>query len=490
MARFFGASVQMDVYLLASSIPTFVSGTVAAVLSYTIVPDLVHYRAKGYQYRQYGGMLHSVILIFSILVCGIGMLFAKNIIVMINPALVADLVAVATEIARVCWFAGILSITAIYLGNVLNVAGIFIVSAVANSLPYIAMIISTLCLGKALGPLAVVIGMLVGYLAAVLVLMRYAANTIRLFAWCKSMQGDMLSYCRRVPVFLMAMLCFTVYQSIDAFWGTRLGEGNLAVLGYCQRILIAIGTLVITGPSAVLMPKFTESYAADATDLFLTIAEKVLRLVLVVGSLCALIVSLLAHPIVKLLFQRGAFNTDATNKVATLLPYMLSGMVAMLLVIMLMRMLFAMRTTIGPAAIGLACTASYFVFSGLLSPIFDLTGIGIAYICSWGIGLVMAMRFVWQKQIGRLLHRGNAIFMCKLLANLCLVAILIRAIQFYTAGMMQNHDSVLFQTLATCGTSLLAVMLFFLCSIKLFHLEDVAGLFAQLISYLPLRQKT
>src|SRR3970282_2291898 len=83
---------------------------------------------------------------------------------------------------------------------------------------------------------------------------------------CLLLWKDVADYLFRAPLVILAMFCFTVYQAIDAYWAPQIGPGNLAYLGYSQRILVVIGSIVIAGPAAVILPRLAEAYADDRVN--------------------------------------------------------------------------------------------------------------------------------------------------------------------------------------------------------------------------------
>jgi putative peptidoglycan lipid II flippase len=186
-----------------------------------------------------------------------------------------------------------------------------------------------------------------------------------------------------MPLVLLSTLCFTVYGPIDSYWASRLGPANVSYLGYSQRLLIALGNLVVLGPVTVLTPYLAEQAARYQKKEFTKTLWTAIRITILLSAPLALILSMLRVPVIEILFQRGTFDATATQGVSSVLPGMLFGMVAMLIVILLLKALHSLGDIAGAAIIGATGSTSYFILSGLFSKYMGLDGIVLAYALTW-----------------------------------------------------------------------------------------------------------
>jgi putative peptidoglycan lipid II flippase len=185
------------------------------------------------------------------------------------------------------------------------------------------------------------------------------------------------------PMALMSVLTFSAYSAIDAYWAPGLGPSSLSVLGYCQRMLIAIAAIMATGPSIILQPRLSTAAATGDAPAFDRDLWRGVRLILVVCIPAVIGLSLLAGPLVRLAFERGAFDRGATLSVASLLPWMLAGMVPMIVTVMLFKALYARDDVRTALWLGILGPVLYFIGSGVLSKTLGVAGIGLAYFTTW-----------------------------------------------------------------------------------------------------------
>ncbi len=126
---------------------------------------------------------------------------------------------------------------------------------------------------------------------------------------------------------------------------------------------------------------------------------------------------MLAEPIVRLLFERGAFTTASTDRASLALICLAPGLVAFSTVNILARAFFALGDTKTPMKISLAClTLNLLLAAALVVPL-KQGGLGIANtvtsICNAGL-LFFALRknsagWKWRRCARRFCHSGSPV---------------------------------------------------------------------------------
>lgn len=410
LARLFGASMSMDAYLIAASVPMLLSGILSAALGYSLVPALMVHKSDFAAYRRFSGLLLISLLMVSVLTSAVGFLAAPVQIGLLGDALSSAAKQQAVEIARVSWMATGVILIVDYLRGMHNAARRFLIPIFASMASQIGMILAGLAFGPTYGPLAVAWGMLAGFSLVIPVLLIQTLSELDFSTRCLVQLKDVAGYLYSTPLIMLAMLCFTVFQSVDAYWAPQVGTGSLAYLGYSQRILVALGSLVIVGPAAVMLPRLAEAYAMGRIKDMLHDTRRAVWMVLAFALPVALSVSVLAAPLVRLLFERGEFDHNATQGVAAILPLMMMGMMAMLCVVMVFRALFAKHDAVRASLLGMLAAILYFSLSGLLSQRFGVEGIALAYALTWWLVLFMSALMLWRGYLAMLFCIENLVF--------------------------------------------------------------------------------
>jgi putative peptidoglycan lipid II flippase len=398
IARAFGAGLSMDLYLQAVAIPLFVMGTVGGLFAYAMVPVLTRTRADGERGKAVAGRFLQAFGALALMLAIAGWFLAPLQLRLLGAnRLSSQSVSAATTIARIAWGAASLSVLTGFLSSVGNAARKFLVPGLAALLPILGVLVACLGWARSFGVEVLAVGMLAGFLCAAFALFSAVRHEL---AWPVARTGarDVTAFLRASPLALVSVLSFAVYPAVDAFWAPRLGISNLSYLGYCQRLLVAAGTIMIVGPATVLQTRLAEAAHQGRHDELRRDLTSALRLTVTIAAPAAMLVSLLRGPVIGLLFERGAFDAVATQRVAALLVWMLPGMVAMLCMVILYKALFARGDLRAGMILGVVGPAAYFGLSGLLSGLFGVNGIGAAYSVTWiavaalGVGMVFWAR--------------------------------------------------------------------------------------------------
>jgi putative peptidoglycan lipid II flippase len=299
-------------------------------------------------------------------------------------------------ISRISWIGAGASVLVGFLGALLNSQGKFLLPVITSALPYLGISLAVLAMAHS-GPLSISVGLAGGALVAALVLLIGARNDFTVRGLGPVHYSSVRPFARAAPFALLSVLTFSVYPAIDAYWAPRLGPASLSTLGYCQRLLIAVAAIVAAGPSIVLQPRLAAAIASGDHGAFGRDLFRGLRMTILVCAPVAVGVSILALPLVRLAFERGAFDRGATLGVGGLLPWMLTGMIPMVLTVIVFKALYARHDTRTALYLGLLGPLIYFVGSGLAVSRAGLPGIGAAYLTTWtalalvGIGRLARM---------------------------------------------------------------------------------------------------
>jgi putative peptidoglycan lipid II flippase len=425
IARLFGAGATLDLYLQAISVPVLFSGVLGGVFAYLMVPSLVRDREKAADPRTVNVAFLITFVLLALLLAVGGALATPFVLrsFAVRSTSPEDWAA-AQLIARLAWAASAAGILVGFLSAVHNASSRFVLPVLASALPYLGMI-AVAILFRDRGPMSLAAGLLVGTLLAAAWLVAGARAE---FARRPSRADfePVRGFLRAMPITLVAVLAFTSLHVVDAFWAPHLGAGNLSYLGYSQRLLIALGTVMATGPTSVLQPRLALAIAQNRTEDYLRDLALATRVILGVCIPIVLLVSLFAPEVVRLVFERGSFTGEDTTGVARILPWMLIGSVPMVTVVLLFRGLYARHDTRSALVLGLLGPAIYFTLSGLLSRRFGIQGIGAAYVTTWSVLLLVGLSRIWGSARGIQVVLGSSRFWTRLaLAVAAVVAVAI-----------------------------------------------------------------
>jgi len=391
-ARAFGAGAAYDAYLLAVSVPFLGMGMGAVIIPQLFLPLLVAQRV----HPAFSAELNTAFL----LVLGNAAALAGALAWWSAPALVhglgahlpASLKAQAISTSRVAWitFAGMWLTTS--LAALHQSAKSFVAPVAATLLPPLGMMAVVLTGPRTWGPILLAWGMLAGCAGGLILLWPGAWRQLDRRWPGRQAFGAIAATGASLPLVALASLAYTCFGTVDALVAAPLGEGALSSLGYSQRILVALGTVVVLGPSHLLIPCISEALAQGDRQRADEYARRSLTMVVLLSAPVALTLGLLRFPFLELALQRGAFDAGMTRAVAATLPWMLTGMVAMLGCLVAFRIFYAHGDSRTPALTGALVVALYLALSWTLSRRWGVQGVCLAYALTWWTALAVALR--------------------------------------------------------------------------------------------------
>ncbi|TAK86056.1 MAG: hypothetical protein EPO20_09715 [Betaproteobacteria bacterium] len=466
VASLFGTTQQMDVYLVATSLPLMVSGILCGGLNFALVPLL----SAGVSSSSSTGQVRRNVLKATILICvvvsGVGAAAADPVIRTFLGKFPEHVIAEGIWLHRISWLTAAFLIAGAYFVALHNANRRFFLAALSAVIPYAAMLATIVLFGSAIGVRSIALGMLLGSAAAVIILFASASGELGLRGTNRGEENKVVrSFLRNLPFLMTGMLTFAAYPLVDAFWAARLGEGAVSYLGYAQRILIAIGGLVVAGPFAILATKFVET-EREGTRRFNEAMLASLSWLLVVLSPTALILAVLGDPIVMILLQRGQFTADSTRYVGTLLLLMSPGMVAMLCGTILFRGFFARNDYRSPALIGVLWTAAYFGLAGTLSTFMGVSGLAVAYSVVWVLTLVLGFRLFLREDFKKLFMWRKAAYVSKLAVSIAITFVTMQEVRDLLMDPSESYAMISLITRAAV-TAFIALVVFGLVSWKI-----------------------
>lgn len=413
IARSFGASAHLDAYLVAISIPFLFMTATSGLFSYSIVPILVRKKADLGHYTQLSSLLFAFVIILAVFLPCVAYFPSSTMINMMMPTYSESLKGSAVTMLRFSWLMYGCTIVVSYLGSLQNAAKRFFAPVLVSVLPHLGMI-CLLLVAQRLGPLALVLGMVVGNVVAIPLVLLGVRREFYYDPAVLSQWREIVAVFKQMPLAIFFLLCLSVYPTIDAFWATRLGQNNLSYLGYGQRLLLALCNIILLGPLTVLHPYLSEAAAKGRFQEVRSYTVRALRMLLFFVSMTVVTCSILRVALVKLVFERGAFDHATTLAVARIIPGMSVGVMAMVMAILLFRVFFAKGDIRGAAQIGGMGAMLYFLLSGLLSTTIGLQGIISAYVITWLVLLSWAIGRLWQDNLNEILNRDNLKFLWQL----------------------------------------------------------------------------
>jgi putative peptidoglycan lipid II flippase len=397
----FGTSDALDAFLIAFLLPGFAISLVAGSLNAALIPTYI-------QVREHQGHEAAQGLFSSVMVWSTGLLLALTIVLAasasyILPVLASgfsdEKLALTTSLFYALLPCLVFSGLGLTWSGILNAQDRFaLASAVPIATPVVTAVI-LLVLSKHLGIYALVLGTVAGLVLEA-----------GLLGWWLGRQGISILprwdgvtpavrqvWNQYLPMIAGAFLMGSA-TLVGQAMAAMLDPGSVSALSYGSKITTLILSVAAVAVSTAVLPHFSRMVAiADWPGVRHTLLTYARLIVLITLPLTVILIYF-SEPLVRLLFQRGAFTEADTQLVAWVqdlyllqVPVFVLGM----LVVRLISALQANRILMWGAGINLICNI---VFAYFLMKWLGVAGIALStslmYLASTSFLLYMALRLM------------------------------------------------------------------------------------------------
>ncbi len=161
---------------------------------------------------------------------------------------------------------------------------------------------------------------------------------------------------------------------------STLDDGQVRANGVAYQIMLLPHGLLALSLGTVMFPQLSRAYAAGDMETFRQMAVGTLRRVLYFTLPAAVILAVLRYPVIRLMFERGAFDGRSTAFTADALLFYAVGLAAFAGAEIAVRTFYAMSDTKRPVIVGVATVVLNIVLANvLLAQGYGMRGLTLAF---------------------------------------------------------------------------------------------------------------
>ena len=370
-ARFFGASLVMDAFLVANRIPNMLRRFFAeGAFSQGFVPVMARYREQHShdEAREFVDAIAGTFGVLLFVITLIGVVAAPVLVAIVAPGFIGDdgRFDIATLMLRFTFpYLFFVSLTA-FAGGILNTYGRFAVPAFTPVLLNIALIACAIWLAPMLDEpgMALAYGVLIAGIAqlAFQLPFLFAIRALPRPRWRPAHDGV-----KRVARLMLPAIFGSSVAQINVLLGgilaSLLSVGKISLLYYSDRLMeFPLGVFGIA-LATVTLPYLSRQAANRADSAFSHTIDWSMRLVTLIAVPSAVGLVVLAGPLVATIFYGGAFTPEDVRLTALALQAFAVGLIGFSFVKILAPAFFAREDTKTPVKVGLIALAVNFVLS-------------------------------------------------------------------------------------------------------------------------------
>jgi putative peptidoglycan lipid II flippase len=376
IAWYFGAGFSSDAFITAFRIPNLLRRLFAeGSLSAAFVPVFTEYIVKRGRPEAFtlARSAFRLLALFLVVVTVGGIMLAPWIVRAIAPGFNPDKLMLTVTLTRLMFpYVFFIGMVALCMG-VLNVLGHFAAPALAPVLLNAAIIGAVLLVCPYMNRPVIGLagGVLVGgMLQLALQLPVLVRLGFRFWQGGKLLHPGLKKIGTLLPPVILGGAVYQINIVIGTLLASLLPEGSISYLYFADRLVqFPLGVFAIAAATAVL-PTFSRQAAACEYEALQNTFAHAMKLVLFISIPAMVGLIVLREPIVRLLFQRGQFDAQATRLTAGALLYYASGLWAFSAVRIVAAIFFALQDTRTPVKMAVVSIAANIILGvALMNPL-------------------------------------------------------------------------------------------------------------------------
>ena len=381
LAYFFGTGYELDSYIVAFSVPFAIFIIIREIIEPSFLPTFMKIRntsGEAESWRLYN-ITSSILIILLLAVIVAGLTAAPQLVQVIAPGFKGIQKEKTILLVRImipaCIFLGLSTVSYITL----NAYKRFALPASGDVFFKVVPMLALGLFHRVAGVTALALGVVAG---------AFSRLAIHGFGLRRKMR--MLSFdlgVRYPPVRdmskLMAPLVLGVAFSqlsliIDNIFASMLETGSIAALSFARRLVEMPVVVLPYALGIVIFPFFTELAIAKNMERSSRMLVQTIKITMLVFVPLAIGMAVLRTPIVRLLFERGAFDAYSTHLTSSAVMYYAIGLVAFAVETVLVQFYFSTSDTRTPIFVGILCVLLNILLTFMLIKVMKHNGIAAA----------------------------------------------------------------------------------------------------------------
>lgn len=465
LATKFGAKLEMDSFLAATTLPTLIAAVLIEQLNMTLIPVLVESRIKSGESEAWvfvSSFINLGFIVLTILTV-VGTIGGDWIVQLTVPGFSdrGEAFALTTRLLRVIFPSIIFSGLAGLLNGVFYAQRRFTLPSLAYILNALTTLLVTWGLATNLGIMSVAVGTLAGSVVQFSVLFPVLLKEKRYHFQLQYRHPGVVKILRLMMPLIFGAILYRASPVVDRFIASGLPEGSISYLGYAFRIVSTLLFLVTQGIALSFLPMMSERAAANDNEGLGRIVSLGIGVMTFVVAPLVTGLAIFGEPAIQLLFERGAFNHQATLGATSAMLCYLGWAYAGAIGTIQTYALFSLQDTSTVVKVGVIGMLLEIVLAVALSRVMGFSGIALALSVVTAVNVIIFAAILHNRLKGM---DGNRIFFSQVkvwFSCLLMAGTSVGVNYFLTTaiGAAEEHSALWIVSLSLSATSGLACYL-------------------------------
>ena len=325
----YGAGITSDVYITSMSIPTTLFASIATAISTVFIPlfceiDKEEGRKSALKFTN---NIFNVVVILGLLLAIATFIFAEPVVKLFAMNFTGEKLKLTVEFTKIMIFGVIFIGLSNIMTSWLQINNEFTIPGII-AYPFNICIITGIVLSTKLSLNSMAIGTLIGMASQFLIQLPFAIKKGYKYKPYINLKDKYLK--KMLPMIMPVFIGVGVSQLnmiVDKSLASTLGDGFITILNSANRLNQFVLGLFITTIASVVYPMLSRLSNEEDKTIFSKSVSQSINSVLLLIIPISVGAMVFAEPVVRIVFERGAFDQESTKMTAIALSCYSIGMV-------------------------------------------------------------------------------------------------------------------------------------------------------------------
>lgn len=397
----YGASDISDVFITSSTIPTILFTSIVVAIVTTFIPLFYELNRKNGREKAllFTNNILNIVVIISIILSIVSFIFAEPLVKLFAMDFSGEKLKIATSFTRIMMLGLIFIGISQMMTAFLQINGNFAIPGMIG-LPFNICIISGIIISSKGNVNTMAIGTLIAMASQFLYQLPFAIRNGYKYKLYINFKDE---YVKKLIVLILPVFIGVAVNQInsvvDRSLASTLGDGAITVLNSANRLNQFVLGLFISTIAAVIYPTLSKLSNGNDNEKFVASVVQSVNTVILLMLPISVGTIVLAEPVVKVVFERGAFSSDATNMTAIALACYSIGMIGFGLREIINRVFYSIQDTRIPMLNGVLAMGMNILLNIILIKFLGHAGLALATSISALICILLLFNSL-KKKIG------------------------------------------------------------------------------------------
>lgn len=312
----FGTSVEADIYFQVFNIVNLIFAGIGVALSTLVIKNMNKAENTGNEKAYVSSFIRKSFVAFCAVAATVAIFAEPLVRYVLLPGIAEESVSLAVSLMHIMALSLVFVVIAYIVSGVLQNEKVFFVTAIM-SLPFNAVIILSLFIPNVSLTTVAIVTTIGWFLHIAILLPSFYKKGYGFFSKAKLLNKKKGANPEILWIFISNMMYQLCFYTDRAFVSGT--EGMASTFSYASNIFVIIASIFVVAMSTVFFPAISKNYEEGNIDYINGLLRYMITVMVAIFVPFLLVVGVFGNDVIRLIYERGEFTSEATKAVSSIL---------------------------------------------------------------------------------------------------------------------------------------------------------------------------